>query len=222
MVYFIDNDMSCNPENQLFLRNHVRCLFLDPFASDLGKLVWLDYICADYICAKGLAKLILLLYSPMTTSGKQNSMSILIQNLRESKISRMKESRMIWRSHRINNKMAVIQSFIANLTLILIDTSTYMISDFAIYSESFHMFTNAFVSMAHTIGLLKFIQNESPALPLQVLNFLIGKYCIFSFFIFIRKIWNYAYKYFKYHFDSFHIEFSRCSKLNFDWNEITN
>ena len=165
----------------------MRCLFLDPFASDLGKLVWLDYICADYICAKGLAKLILLLYSPMTTSGKPNSMSILIQNLRESKISRMKESRMIWRSHRINNKMAVIQSFIANLTLILIDTSTYMISDFAIYSESFHMFTNAFVSMAHTIGLLKFIQNESPALPLQVLNFLIGKYCVFFIFHFYSK-----------------------------------
>lgn len=40
------------------------------------------------------------------------------------------------------------------------------------------MSTNAFISMAHIIGLLKLMQNGSPVTSLQVLICLISKYLI--------------------------------------------
>jgi len=70
LVRFFDNDMSCSPENQLFLRSHLRRLFLDPSASGTDQLVWLDYICKEESII-GLAKLILLLYSPIVTLNSQ-------------------------------------------------------------------------------------------------------------------------------------------------------
>ena len=69
--------MDWDPYAQLFLRDHLRCLFLDPLTHDSDKLPWLDYTSRN-TSFHGLAKLILLLYSPSNTEGNPQDNPLII------------------------------------------------------------------------------------------------------------------------------------------------
>ena len=69
MLRFASDAPGTDFENELFLRRHLRYLFLDKCVTDYDRAMWIGFI-SNQIGTAQLARILLLLYGPINAEGK--------------------------------------------------------------------------------------------------------------------------------------------------------